>query len=47
MKVRVTLWCAGQVFDEVVRAVDYRDAEQVALLRNPNARVVRTTAVFW
>ena len=47
MKVRVTLWVAGQVFDEVVRAVDYREAEQVALTRNPNATILRTTAVFW
>ena len=47
MKVRVTLWVAGQVFVEVVRAVDYREAEQVALVRNPNATVLRTTAVFW
>jgi len=47
MKVKVTLIVAGQVFDEVVRAVDYREAEQVALARNPNATVLRTTAVYW
>ena len=46
MKVKVTLWVAGQIFDEVVKAVDYREAEQVALARNPNATILRTTAVF-
>ena len=46
MRCRVQLYVAGQVFDEIVRAVDYREARRVALARNPNATVVSVTAVF-
>ena len=46
MKVRVELYVAGQTFTEEVRAVDYQEERQVALARNPNARVVSVTAVF-
>ena len=46
MKIKVQLYVAGQVFDEVVREVDYEEARQVALARNPNATVVSVTAVF-
>ena len=46
MRCRVQLIVAGQVFDEIVRAVDYQEARQVALARNPNARVISVTAVF-
>ena len=46
MKVRVELYVAGQTFTEEERAVDYQEARQVALARNPNARVVSVTAVF-
>ena len=46
MKVRVKLYVAGQVFTEEVRARDYQEAKQVALARNPNARVISVTAVF-
>ena len=46
MKCKVTLFVAGQVFYEIVRAVDYQEARQVALARNPNATVVSVTAVF-
>ena len=46
MKIKVQLYVAGQVFDEVVRAVDYQEAREVALARNPNATVVSVTAVF-
>ncbi len=45
MKVKVTLFVAGQIFDETVRAVDYQEAEKVALARNPNARVIRTSSI--
>ena len=45
MKVQVTLFVAGQVFNEIVRAVDYQEAEKVALTRNPNARVIRTSSI--
>ena len=46
MRCRVQLYVVGQVFNEEVRAVDYEEARQVALARNPNARVISVTAVF-
>ena len=46
MRCRVQLYVAGQVFNEEVRAVDYEEAKQVALARNPNARVISVTSVF-
>ena len=46
MRCRVQLIVAGQVFNEEVRAVDYQEARQVALARNPNARVISGTTVF-
>ena len=46
MRCKVQLIVAGQVFYEEVRAIDYQEARQVALARNPNARVISVTAVF-
>jgi len=46
MKVKVQLYKAGTLFDEVVVAVDYEDAKKVALARNPGATIVHVTAVF-
>jgi len=46
MRVKVELIVAGQVFTEEVRAVDYQEARQVALARNPNARIISVNAVF-
>ena len=46
MKIKVELYVAGQIFNEIVRAVDYEEARQVALARNPNATVVSITAVY-
>ena len=46
MVCEVQLYVAGQVFTETVRAVNYQEARQVALARNPNARIVSVTAVF-
>ena len=46
MRCRVQLIVAGQVFNEEVRAVDYQEARQVALARNPNARIISVTAIF-
>ena len=46
MKVKVTLYVAGKIFEEIVQARDYADARQTALARNPTARVVSVTAVF-
>ena len=44
MKCEVTLYKAGTVLKEEVIAKDYQDARQVALARNPNARVVGVNA---
>ena len=46
MRVKVVLYVAGQTFTEEVRAVDYQEARQVALARNPNARIISVNAVF-
>ena len=46
MKHKVELYVAGRVFKEEVYAKDYDEARQVALARNPNARVVSVTAVL-
>lgn len=46
MKCEVKLYKAGQVFTESVIARDYQDAREVALARNPGAKVVSVTAVF-
>jgi hypothetical protein len=46
MKCEVTLYVAGQVFKEEVIARDYQEARQVALARNPNAKIIGVTAVF-
>ena len=46
MKCELQLYVAGQVFTETVHAVDYREAKQVALARNPNARIVSVTKKF-
>jgi hypothetical protein len=46
MKIKVTLFIAGKVFDEIVIARNYDDAKTTALLRNPTATVVSVSAVF-
>jgi hypothetical protein len=46
MKIKVQLYVGGRVFDEIVEAVNYQDARQTALARNPKAKVVSVTAVF-
>ena len=46
MKCEVQLYVAGKVFKEEVYARDYQEAREVALSRNPNAKVIGVTAVF-
>ena len=46
MKCEVKLYVAGTVFKEEVIARDYQEAREVALARNPNAKVLGVTAVF-
>ena len=46
MKIKVSLYVAGKVFDEIVEARNYDDAKKTALARNPTAKVMGVTAVF-
>ena len=46
MKHLVELYVAGRVFKEQVYAKNYDEARQVALARNPNARIISVTAVL-
>ena len=46
MKIKVTLYVAGKVFDEIVQASNYEDGKRTALARNPTAKVGGVTAVF-
>ncbi len=46
MRCAVQLYVAGKVFTEEVEAVNYEDAKEVALARNPNAKVVSVNAKF-
>ena len=46
MKCEVRLYVTGTVFTETVQARNYEEARQVALARNPNAKVIGVTAVF-
>ena len=47
MKCEVKLYVAGTVFTETVQARDYQEARQVALARNPNAKVIGVNAVSY
>jgi hypothetical protein len=46
MLCEVKLYVAGKVFTETVHARDYAEAKQVALARNPNAKVMGVNAKF-
>jgi len=46
MKCRVQLYVAGKVFYEEVEARNYQEAREVALARNPNAKVMGVTGVM-
>lgn len=46
MKCEVTLYKAGTVFKEEVIATDYKNAKEVAIARNPGAKIIGVTAVF-
>ena len=46
MRCKVQLYVAGKVFYEEVEARDYQEARQVALARNPNAKVIGVNASF-
>ena len=46
MRCKVELYVAGQTFIEEVNARNYDEARQVAVARNPNARVIGVNAKF-
>ena len=46
MLCEVKLYVAGKVFVETVHARVYQEARQVALARNPNAKVMGVNAKF-
>jgi hypothetical protein len=46
MKCEVKLYVAGKVFTEEVYARDYQEAKEVALARNPTAKVVGVNVSF-
>tara|TARA_Y100001963_G_C6418809_1_gene281721 strand:- start:130 stop:273 length:144 start_codon:yes stop_codon:yes gene_type:complete len=47
MKIKVSLYVDGTQFDEVVEARDYSSAKRTALSRNPTARVVSISRIFF
>ncbi len=46
MKCEVKLYVAGKVYSEIIEAVNYQEAKEVAIVRNPHARVVSVNAKF-
>tara|TARA_B100001250_G_scaffold258730_1_gene222729 strand:- start:313 stop:453 length:141 start_codon:yes stop_codon:yes gene_type:complete len=46
MKCDVKLYVAGSIVTETVHARNYDEAREVALARNPNARVINVNARF-
>ena len=46
MVCEVKLYVAGKVFTEEVYARNYQEAREVALARNPNAKVMGVNAKF-
>ena len=45
MKWEVKLYVGGQVFTESVHAVNYSDAKETALARNPKAKVISVNPI--
>ena len=46
MRCEVQLFVAGTVFYEEVQARNYQEARDVALARNPNAKVISVNGKF-
>ena len=46
MKWDVKLYVGGQVFTESVNAINYQDAKETALARNPKARFIGANPNF-
>jgi hypothetical protein len=46
MRVKVTLFAGGRLFDDVVVVANFQDAKATALARNPAAKIVGMNVVF-
>ena len=46
MKWDVKLYVGGKVFTEQVQAVNYQDAKETAIVRNPKAKVIGVNPTF-
>ena len=46
MKVKVSLYVAGKVVEEVVTAMSYEEGKKTALQRNPFGRVIKVSSVI-
>ena len=46
MKWEVKLYVAGKIFVEEVHAVNYQDAKETALARNPRAKVIGANPIY-
>jgi len=46
MKWNVKLYVGGQVFTESVNAINYQDAKETALARNPTARLIGVNPII-
>tara|TARA_Y100001936_G_scaffold231946_1_gene256412 strand:- start:359 stop:499 length:141 start_codon:yes stop_codon:yes gene_type:complete len=46
MKWEVKLYVGGKIFTENVHAVNYQDAKDTAIARNPKAKVISANPTF-
>ena len=46
MRVKVSLYIAGKVHDEIVSAISYKEAKKTALARNPFGSVIKVSYVI-
>ena len=46
MKMKITLYVGGKTFQEIVYAIDVREAKATAQARNPHAKVIAANPVY-
>ena len=46
MRVKVSLYIAGKVHDEIVSAISYEEAKKTALARNPFGILINVSSVI-
>ena len=46
MRLKVSLYIAGKVVEEVVTAMSYEEGKKTALQRNPFGRVIKVSSVI-